>query len=494
MEEREEIKEQMKGLAWLVALVVACAVTKGYALLPVAIAGLWCAFSGRRGLALLAFAYLPLLTCLNPIMVPTAGVVPTIARLTFILMCIIMAVTSSTYTGNGQIPLGGLVVYLLVAIISSINGWFPAISYMKIINFFCFLVGVWFGTRNLDRSPEDLDLLHRGFFVMAIFLSFGSIAVWPFPAIAYQQSMSIAAALAEGGSQYVAALVKEAIENDQMFVFAGVTYNSQCLGPLLACCFAWVLCDMLFVARRFTKLHIATLCAIVLPLYLTRSRTALFALGVSLIVVSLMTMHRMNLHGRIKAKVQSILATILLLGIVGAAIVEINDRTISKWLRKTNDLSSDRRTFEEALTGSREVLNEINWDDFHKNPILGMGFQVMELHRERYLGQKFVLSAPIEKGLLPLMILGETGVVGFIVFCGFLICFFSGCKRRNLHVTATMFIVLCATNIGEATFFSPGGSGGTLWMMSVVGGYVIDMKVRRQNMFNGQMMDLVGYP
>ena len=75
------------------------------------------------------------------------------------------------------------------------------------------------------------------------------------------------------------------------------------------------------------------------------------------------------------------------------------------------------------------------------------------------------------------MILGETGVVGLIVFCIFVITFMNGCARRKLHVTATMFIVLCATNIGEATFFSPGGSGGTLWMMSVVGGYVIDMKV-----------------
>lgn len=483
MEEREEIKEQMKGLAWLVVLVVACAVTKGYALLPVAIAGLWCAFSGRRGLALLAFAYLPLLTCLNPIMVPTAGVVPTIARLTFILMCIIMAVTSSTYTGNGQIPLGGLVVYLLVAVISSINGWFPAISYMKIINFFCFLVGVWFGTRNLDRNPKDLDLLHRGFFVMAIFLSFGSIAIWPFPTIAYQQHLFNE--MLEG-SAYATAVAREALASGQMFVFAGVTYNSQCLGPLLACCFVWVLCDMLFVAQKFTKLHMATLAAIVLPLYLTRSRTALFALAIGVITLSLLTMRRVKLKGRIKARVRSILSVLILLGIIGAGVLEIKDRTVTKWLRKTNDLSSDRRTFEEALTGSREVLNEINWYDFHKNPILGMGFQVMEMHRERYPGRTFVLSAPIEKGLLPLMILGETGVVGFIVFCGFLICFFSGCRRRNLNVTATMFIVLCATNIGEATFFSPGGSGGTLWMMAVVGGYVIDMKVRRRNVENMQ--------
>ena len=69
----------------------------------------------------------------------------------------------------------------------------------------------------------------------------------------------------------------------------------------------------------------------------------------------------------------------------------------------------------------------------------------------------------------------------------------SGCRRRKLHVTAAMFIVLCATNIGEATFFSPGGSGGILWMMSVVGGYVIDMKVRRREMEENQIVAYGGY-
>ena len=488
MDEAVEFKKLMLGFAWLIVVLFVCAITRGWALIPILVVVLWGVITRKRGFALLAFAYLPLLTCINPVIIPSEGFAPTIARYGFILMCIIMAISSSANNGNGQIPLGGLVLYLLVAVISSIQGWFPAISYMKIINFFCFLLGIWYGTRNLDKNPKDLDLLHRGFFVMVLFLSFGSIAVWPFPTIAYQQNFS--SVLLED-SEYVAALIKEALANDQMFVFAGVTYNSQCLGPLLACCFVWVLCDMLFVIQKFSKLHMLTLGAIMLPLYLTRSRTALFALGVGVVVVSLLTVRSTNLHSRIRARIKSTLIILILIGIAGAGILEIRDRTVTKWLRKTNDLSSDSRTFEEALTESREVLNEINWRDFHMNPILGMGFQVMEIHRDLFKGQTFVLSAPIEKGLLPLMILGETGIVGFIVFSCFLVSFFSGCSRRKLHVTAVMFVVLCATNIGEATFFSPGGSGGTLWMMSVVGGYVIDMKIRRQNMHNFQLMHYI---
>ena len=60
MDERIEIKKIIKGLALLLALLAACAVTKGWALLPVAIFAVWCAVTGKRGLTLLAFAYLPL--------------------------------------------------------------------------------------------------------------------------------------------------------------------------------------------------------------------------------------------------------------------------------------------------------------------------------------------------------------------------------------------------------------------------------------------------
>ncbi len=46
-----------------------------------------------------------------------------------------------------------------------------------------------------------------------------------------------------------------------------------------------------------------------------------------------------------------------------------------------------------------------------------------------------------------------------------------------MYVTAALFTVLLATNMGEATFFSPGGSGGVLWTISIIGGYCIDMQL-----------------
>ena len=37
-----------------------------------------------------------------------------------------------------------------------------------------------------------------------------------------------------------------------------------------------------------------------------------------------------------------------------------------------------------------------------------------------------------------------------------------------------MFTVFLVSNMGEATFFSPGGGGGIGWMICVVGGFTLD--------------------
>ena len=65
----------------------------------------------------------------------------------------------------------------------------------------------------------------------------------------------------------------------------------------------------------------------------------------------------------------------------------------------------------------------------------------------------------------------------------FLISFYSTSCRRRLYVTAALFTVLLATNMGEATFFSPGGGGGVLWTISIIGGYCIDMQLARDRKY-----------
>ena len=132
----------------------------------------------------------------------------------------------------------------------------------------------------------------------------------------------------------------------------------------------------------------------------------------------------------------------------------------------------------EAITSTRQGAIEEAKRDFFRNPVIGCGFQVNE-DSARFNDQTFVLSAPVEKGLLPLVIIGEGGVVGTIIFAGFLMVFYSVCIRRRYFCTMTCFSTMLATNIGEATFFSPGGAGGLLWCFAIVGGGVLDATQKR---------------
>ena len=68
--------------------------------------------------------------------------------------------------------------------------------------------------------------------------------------------------------------------------------------------------------------------------------------------------------------------------------------------------------------------------------------------------------------------------------------FYSTCAKRQYYVTITMFSVLLVTNMGEATFFSPGGGGGILWMLCVVGGFTIDTVILHRSALEEELAEL----
>ena len=154
-----------------------------------------------------------------------------------------------------------------------------------------------------------------------------------------------------------------------------------------------------------------------------------------------------------------------------AAMSEIKSNAISRWIRKTDDVKADTRSLTDAVTSSRMGLVEMCLADYRRKPILGMGFQVAAYTQTR---TSSIFSSPIEKGVLPIMVLGETGIIGLMIFVLFLVSFQSAGAKRGLFVAVAMMWVLIGINMGEATFFSPGGAGGIEWVLCIVGGYLID--------------------
>ena len=172
--------------------------------------------------------------------------------------------------------------------------------------------------------------------------------------------------------------------------------------------------------------------------------------------------------------------------VILAVIAQIRGGILSEWIRKTSDVEADKRTLSEALTASRKGLMEYSLYEFRRSPFVGSGFQVAEYTQDYIQGTKgLVISASVEKGVLPVMVLGETGILGSVLFLLFIFTFYGICARHQYYITISMFSVFLMTNMGEATFFSPGGTGGILWMICVVGGFSLDtFLLYRQNILN----------
>ena len=475
LEDKRLLKDVIKCVTVLVIAIAACRFSNGYFAIAMAVLGIYWSFSNSIGRAVTCYAFFPLLIVLDQGILQQTAVSGAVLRLAPLIIGLILFMMANSRSGDNKLPLGSLFVYLFFSIFSSMNGWCPHISYMKIINFGVFIVGVWVGTKNLQNRWLDVYKERVFFISLATLIVFGSLASIPFPAISYSTTF-----VRSGIATQAEAVVKmaELLETGGITLFSGILNQSQALAPILSCCIALILSDMLFIEKRITLLHSAIISVGLVELYMTRSRTGLFSCSVGLFMVLIYSARRLNLSAATRAKVRKMTSTgiILLIGIIVAG--EISNKTITRWLYKSNDaIVSQDVEFGEALTSSRQGLIDLSIQEFKMNPMFGMGFQVNHETNAMYGGKGFALSAPVEKGLLPTVILGEGGIVGSLAFIVFLISFYATCARKHMHITIAMFTTFLATNIGEATFFSPGGIGGILWMICVVGGFALDTMI-----------------
>ena len=467
-------KQVMKMVVFIVLTLVLGKLSAGYILPVFAFAGIVLALFSKLAWALVIFAFMPFLAELNPALLPKAGMILGLSlRFGPLLIGLILAVVGASRQGHHRLPLIWIVPFLMAAVVSSIDGWVPAVSYMKLLNFSVFLLGIWFGTQNLQERPQDVFLFRSFFLAAAAVVTFGSILLIPFPGISYATSLS--SIVRQAGGELAAEVIKQMKLEGGTTLFCGITNHSQTLAGLLSCFFPLVLCDMLFVERRFNHLHVIILMAMLPLFYMTRSRMALVSLVTSMLFIAFYTSRNVLISVQLKRKLmQGIFVFTFFLSLL-AIVMQLHSGMISRWLRKTGKEDVDDRSLGEALTSSRMGLIEESLWEFRRKPMIGSGFQVAAYTRDMVAGNRsLILSAPIEKGVLPVMVLGETGILGVTCFLLFLLTFYYTCARRRYFITITMFTVQQVTNMAEATFFSPGGSGGLQWIVCVVGGFVLD--------------------
>ena len=477
MYQQKFLKDVLIAVTVIGSLLALCRVTMGGAAVVVALMGAVFAIQRKAGLLAACYAFFPMLTIFNRVVIGMSAVTLMTARIGNLFMIAAMMLTGAGFRGRvrEKLPISMLFAYCLVACISSIDGWMPFISYMKLFQFVLFLLGLLFLTRILQQSDKGLYQLRCVFMAIAVIFLVGSIVSYFIPSLGF--SMQIAKSAVYG----IDVTGTELAQSGELTIFNGMANHSQALAPVVSIIAAWVLCDMLLVERKFTWLHGLNLLTVPILLYISRSRGGLLEIVAVLATVMLVCVPRARLTAIVKSKLTKIMVMIVVVLAMVGVIAQFRNQSLSKWIRKTDDVKADNRSLSEAFTGSRQALIEYNLNDFKLNPIFGKGFQVVRGMEQAYRAHIITwYSAAVEKGVTPYVILGETGIFGALVFLVFLFVFYGTCLKRRYLSTLTMFTCFLIANLADSTFFSPGGCGGFLWIASCVGGFGIDMISIRQ--------------
>jgi len=354
-------------------------------------------------------------------------------------------------------PFAWLFAYMGYIMLTSLVGWSPIISEMKAVLFLAFMMALIQSVSVVVQSGVDVRMIRAAMLVVASFFILGSVASIPFPAIG--RSMVILRAIG----------FDEAIDFSELSgLFNGLTWHSQTLGPTVAMLNAFVLSDYICSFKRKNQLYRVLLISVPILVYMSSSRTAFFAYLISVLTSVFFFMGERRATA---AQRSQVLMSLVFVGLVVLLVLFFRPGGVGKlegFLRKTSDLADiDRQeSLTESMTKSRMGLVERGMANFREQPMIGNGFQVSkEMQGYDMSEMGLLLSAPIEKGVLPVMVLEEGGVVGGALLVAFLVAFYVKYRRLQFTCFLSTFTVFLGLNSGEAAFFSTSGGGGILWMI-----------------------------
>ena len=111
---------------------------------------------------------------------------------------------------------------------------------------------------------------------------------------------------------------------------------------------------------------------------------------------------------------------------------------------------------------SRGALIDVMLENINMAPYVGIGFGIASRPEEMIVDRDPVFGLPtgavVEKGVLPYQVVEELGLFGALFV---LLWLGMAIKRASRGTVTTLAILLTVLllNLGESTFFSPGGMG-----------------------------------
>lgn len=242
--------------------------------------------------------------------------------------------------------------------------------------------------------------------------------------------------------------------------FQGVLSHPQAFGPVVAMLAAWVAGRLLSTAGpRWSDVAFLGLCFVLVVM--SESRTAGFALilGLASAVLVLPLIAGIPARRLMPGLASRRLHALGLIAVIGVMVVgpALSGR-VGDYAQKRTDSAG----LFEAMVSSRGLLVQTMIANFEEEPLTGIGFGIASgpsfivVVREPMLG--LPISASIEKGVLPIAVLEEIGIFGFLLVVAWLWLMVKRSARAGIAAFAVVAVVLLL-NLGESTLFSPGGLG-----------------------------------
>jgi hypothetical protein len=242
--------------------------------------------------------------------------------------------------------------------------------------------------------------------------------------------------------------------------FQGILVHPQNFGPSMAVLAALLMSQSL--AGKKLRLSSGVLLAIcVVSIYLSKARIAGLALvgglvlGVGCEVIRAWLARRRSRESLRMSRL-ALGATIALLVAIAAGPWIASQ--LSDFIRK----GSRAETVTEAALQSRGRKIDGMMANIEHHPLFGIGFGI-DAGTDYFLIQRdpvfgLPVMATVEKGVMPVAVIEETGIIGALITYPWLLLLLFRAVRGGM-ITDTVFWSVLVTNIAEACLFSPGGQG-----------------------------------
>ena len=305
----------------------------------------------------------------------------------------------------------------------------PIISFLKALNWIFVIVILLLAWQGMDSLEyEDTKKWTKRFLLIILLLSIPTLLI---PKIGFSVN-----------SRY----------------FSGILNHPQAFG-MTATILGAIFIGQLSAQNRPTLLPVIITIICISLTIISGSRTAGLALLLAVIISSLLfpilTIRKIkSLFNFKKNKFLIIIIFLLLIIILSPFIFDL----ISIFMTKTNQSTVDN--IMDAFIKSREVLYIPMIDNILESPLRGIGFGLASdlTNMDIKYFRSIPVSAPIEKGVLPLAILEEVGVFGFIFIIIWILLLVRYSIANGFSDTIVLLTILLF-NLGEAGLFSPNGYG-----------------------------------